>query len=235
MTPLLIFLFGFKPTTAIGTDLLFASITKMNGTRVHHSKNHSVNWNIVKKLSLGSLPASILTLLALKYFLSIGIEVTSTITFTLGIALLLTAIALITQTILKRKVTQISTQPNTPRFKTNSTLLLILTGIILGVLVTLSSVGAGVLGTVALLILYPNMPTVNVVGTDLAHAVPLTLVAGIGHLTLGNVDIVLLISLLIGSIPGIWVGSKISAKLPDTILRPFLAIMLVIIGIKFIL
>jgi hypothetical protein len=98
--------------------------------------------------------------------------------------------------------------------------------------VTISSVGAGVLGTVALLFLYPRMQAVKVVGTDIAHAVPLTAVAGMGHLALGTVDLVLLGSLLLGSLPGIYIGSHLSAKVPEKVLRPVLATMLLIIGAR---
>ena len=111
----------------------------------------------------------------------------------------------------------------------------VLTGAVLGVLVTLSSVGAGALGTVALLFLYPRLSTLRIVGTDLAHAIPLTAVAGFGHWLIGNVNFVLLGSLLIGSLPGIWVGSHLSAKIPEHFLRPFLALILMLIGLKFVL
>ena len=122
-----------------------------------------------------------------------------------------------------------------PAFTKRQGQALISTGAILGVLVTLSSVGAGALGTIAILFLYPKMRTLKVVGTDLAHAIPLTAVAGIGHWTLGHVDFVLLGSLLIGSLPGIWIGSHISAKIPEKVLRPILAAILLLIGLKFVL
>jgi uncharacterized membrane protein YfcA len=242
MTPLLVFLFGFKPSVAVGTDLLFAAITKTGGVWVHHTKHSSVDWKVVAWLAVGSLPFAVATLLVLKHFMSVDKDITGAITFTLGIALLLTAISLLVRSMLLRRAEKnavISEEEEEDlevigRFHHLQIPATVLTGAILGVLVTLSSVGAGALGTVALLFLYPKMKTVKIVGTDLAHAIPLTAVAGIGHLSLGNVDLVLLGSLLIGSIPGIWVGSHLSAKIPERFLRPVLATILLLIGIKFV-
>jgi uncharacterized membrane protein YfcA len=242
MTPLLVFLFGFNPAVAVGTDLLFAAITKTGGVWVHHGKHGSVDWRIVGWMGLGSIPFALITLLILKQYMAVGKETTGAITFTLGIALILTACALIVRSVIlsrKEKLAPIddehSTPQNTGRFKQFQIPVTILIGAVLGVLVTLSSVGAGALGTVALLFLYPRMTTLKVVGTDLAHAIPLTAVAGIGHLSLGNVDLVLLGSLLIGSLPGIWIGSHLSAKIPEKFLRPVLASILLLIGLKFVL
>ncbi len=243
MTPLLVFLFGFKPAVAVGTDLLYAAITKTGGVFVHHGKHGSVDWRIVGWLGLGSIPFALLTLYAIKHLMSIGKEITGMITYSLGIALILTALAIIVRVLLQRRAkikAQIDDDHSnienagrfSPRFEVPAT---ILTGIVLGVLVTLSSVGAGALGTVALMFLYPRMTTLKIVGTDLAHAIPLTAVAGLGHLSLGNVDLVLLGSLLIGSLPGIWVGSHLSAKIPEQYLRPALASMLLLIGLKFVM
>lgn len=244
MTPLLVFMFGFKPSVAVGTDLLFAAITKTGGVWVHHTKHSSVDWKVVAWLGAGSIPAAIATLLVLKHLMSVGKEITGAITFTLGVALLLTALSLLVRSILIRRSGNLSATVSAEdeqhleaigRFKRLQIPVTIVVGLVLGVLVTLSSVGAGALGTVALLYLYPKMKTVKIVGTDLAHAIPLTAVAGIGHLSLGNVDLVLLSSLLIGSIPGIWVGSLLSAKIPERFLRPTLATILLLIGIKFVL
>ena len=193
-------------------------------------------------MGLGSIPFALITLFILKQYMAVGKETTGAITFTLGIALILTACALIVRSVIlsrKEKLAPIddehSTPQNTGRFKQFQIPVTILIGAVLGVLVTLSSVGAGALGTVALLFLYPRMTTLKVVGTDLAHAIPLTAVAGIGHLSLGNVDLVLLGSLLIGSLPGIWIGSHLSAKIPEKFLRPVLASILLLIGLKFVL
>lgn len=171
-----------------------------------------------------------------------GKEITGTITFTLGIALLLTAGALLVRGVLLHRAAkeaviddEHSSQQNSGRFPPRwEKIATVLTGAVLGVLVTLSSVGAGALGTVALLFLYPKMSTLKIVGTDLAHAIPLTAVAGLGHLSLGNFDLDLLTSLLLGSVPGIWIGSHLSAKIPEYFLRPVLAILLLVIGLKFV-
>lgn len=242
MTPLLVFLFGFKPAVAVGTDLLYAAITKTAGVWVHHGKHGSVDWKIVAWLALGSLPFAVLTLFAIKHFMAIGKETTGMITFSLGVALLLTASALMIRAVLLRKKQvntaiddKLSAMKHAGRFSPGWQIpATILTGAILGVLVTLSSVGAGALGTVALLFLFPRASTLRIVGTDLAHAIPLTAVAGWGHLMLGNVDLTLLGSLLVGSIPGIWVGSHLSAKIPEHYLRPVLASVLLLIGLKFV-
>jgi len=234
MTPLLVFLFGFKPVVAVGTDLLFAAITKTGGVFVHHGNHKSVEWRIVGLLAAGSLPAAIVTLVVLNHFASIGKETSGLITFTLGIALILTALALIFRSQLQKAGK--SSEEHVPgRFHHLQAPATVLTGLVLGVLVTMSSVGAGALGTVALLFLYPRLPTVKIVGTDLAHAIPLTAIGGFGHWQLGHVDFTLLGSLLVGSLPGIWIGSHLSARIPENVLRPILAGILMLIGFKFVL
>jgi uncharacterized protein len=241
MTPLLVFLFGFQPAVAVGTDLLYAAITKTGGVFVHHGTHQSVDWRIVGWLAIGSLPMAIITLLVIRYYMSIGTEITGVITYSLGIALVLTSSALLVRAVLLRNKAPVVDDKSLncrscARFPAPWDLpATILTGAVLGVLVTLSSVGAGALGTVALLFLYPRLSTLRIVGTDLAHAIPLTAIAGMGHWALGNVNFVLLGSLLIGSLPGIWVGSHLSAKIPEHFLRPFLALILMIIGLKFVL
>lgn len=234
MTPLLVFLFGFKPTVAVGTDLLFAAITKTAGVAVHHGNHKSVDWRIVGLLSLGSLPAAVAMILVLRHLTAIGKETTGLITYSLGIAVILTAIALLLRTFLQKKG-QDAEDHAPSRFHHLQAPATVVVGAVIGALVTLSSVGAGVLGTVALIYLYPRMQTLKIVGTDLAHAIPLTTVAGFGHLTMGHVDFVLLGSLLVGSLPGIWIGSHLSAKIPEKFLRISLATILLIIGFKFVL
>jgi uncharacterized membrane protein YfcA len=231
MTPLLVFLFGFNPTVAVGTDLLFAAITKSVGVLTHHRSHGSVNWKIAERLSIGSIPAALLTLYFLRSYAQLGRDISRPITLTLGIALILTAFALC----IKHQVRSFSQRlPRSAiRFigehRRTATIVI---GAVLGVLVTLSSVGAGALGTVSLLILYPTLPAVRVVGTDLAYAIPLTAVAGTGHWALGNVNWHLLATLLVGSVPGIWFGSRLSAKIPERVLRPILVAMLLIVALK---
>jgi uncharacterized membrane protein YfcA len=233
MTPLLVLLFGIPPVTAVGTDLLYASLTKTLGGWVH-GRRGTVDWKVVGLLSLGSLPAAVITIALLKYLALDEKSLRSLVTSVLSVALLLTADALL----LKGWIRKIAQREDGTVYGLHHRHLpaaTIVTGVIVGTLVTISSVGAGVLGTVALLFLYPRMPAVKVVGTDIVHAVPLTAVAGIGHLALGTVDLVLLGSLLLGSLPGIYLGSHLSAKVPEAVLRPVLAAMLLIIGFKMVL
>ncbi|MDP5238984.1 sulfite exporter TauE/SafE family protein [Uliginosibacterium sp. 31-16] len=231
MTPLLVLLFGVNPSVAVGTDLLYAAVTKSGGTLAHSLKG-TVDWAITRALAYGSIPAAGLTLWLVHTFLPGGLGgAKDLISFALGIALLLTAVSLVF-----RKKLQAFAQkhaPGTPNPQ-RTFWLTVATGAILGALVSISSVGAGALGVTALFFLYPHLPAHRIVGSDIAHAVPLTLVAGIGHWILGSVDWFLLGSLLIGSLPGIWIGSHVSAKVPERVLRPILAGMLVLIGSKLI-
>ena len=231
MTPLLVLMFGINPSVAVGTDLLYAAVTKAGGTVVHGLKG-TVDWTVTRRLASGSIPASALTLLTLGYFAPGGIGgATAVIKVALGIALLLTAMAIIFRKHIQAFALARSAGKENPR---RTAVLTVLTGIVLGVLVSISSVGAGALGVSALFFLYPRLPTLRIVGSDIAHAVPLTLVAGIGHWFLGSVDWSLLGSLLIGSLPGIWLGSHVSTRVPDRVLRPILATMLVLVGSKLI-
>jgi uncharacterized membrane protein YfcA len=225
MTPLLILLFGIHPATAVGTDLLYASATKTVGTLVH-GLNHTVNWRIVGRLATGSVPATAVTLLAIAHFDITGKAASGIISSVLGVMLLLTALSLIFRRQFLAVVgkTLLAISPN------RTALLTVITGMFLGVLVTISSVGAGAIGVTALLLLYPRLPMALIVGSDIAHAVPLTLVAGAGHWWLGSVDWALLTSLLTGSVPGIILGSYLSARVPDTVLRPILAATLTLVG-----
>lgn len=231
MTPLLVLLFGIHPSVAVGTDLLYAAVTKAGGTLAHGLKG-SVDWRVTKLLATGSLPAAAITLILVGTLAPGGIEgAASLIKVALGFALLLTAVALIFRKKIQAYAASRFGGTADPK---RTARLTILTGAVLGVLVSISSVGAGALGVTALFFLYPAMPALRIVGSDIAHAVPLTLVAGIGHWMLGSVDWFLLASLLVGSLPGIWIGSHISTKVPDRVLRPILATMLAIVGAKLI-
>lgn len=229
MTPLLVLLFGIHPATAVGTDLLYAAITKAGGTTVHSLKG-TVDWNVTRRLAAGSIPASALTLYLVSQLAPGGLGGASKIiSVSLGFALLLTAIALIF-----RRRLQAYAQRHGEFSERKTAVLTVVTGAVLGVLVSISSVGAGALGVTALILLYPKLPIVRIVGSDIAHAVPLTAVAGLGHWLLGSVDWSLLASLLLGSLPGIFVGSHASARLPERVLRPLLALLLVVVGGKLI-
>lgn len=230
MTPLLVLFFGVSPATAVGTDLLYASLTKTMGGWVHARKG-TVDWKVVGLLAMGSLPSAVITILLLKYLALEEKTLRTLVTSVLSVALLMTASALLLKDWIK-KVARRKDGTNYELHHRHLPAATIITGIMVGSLVTISSIGAGVLGTVAILFLYPRMPAVKVVGTDIVHAVPLTALAGIGHLALGTVDLVLLGSLLLGSLPGIYIGSHLSSKLPEKLLRPLLAIMLLIIGLK---
>ena len=231
MTPILIW-FGIPPSTAVGTDLLYAAITKAGGVYVHNKKKN-INWTITGWLTLGSVPAALLTLWLL-HSLKTDLEVLNkVIRYSLGWALLFTSVAII----FKKKLLTISQKHAGDKFHSESktqNLLTVVIGIMLGATVTLTSIGAGALGTVTLFFLYPLLPTPKLVGTEIAHAVPLTLVAGLGHATMGNLDLNILGYLLLGSLPGIYIGSMLSGKLPDLMLRNAIAIMLFYVGFKLI-
>jgi uncharacterized membrane protein YfcA len=228
MTPLLILVFGIHPASAVGTDLLYAAATKTAGTAVH-GWNKTIDWKIVGRLALGSVPMTALTVLALYYMGVDSKSVQSIISKTLGVALLATAILLFMRKPLMTWYDHKVGEPN-PALVSRLT---ILTGAVLGVLVTLSSVGAGAIGVTALVMLYPKMPAQRIVGSDIAHAVPLTLLAGLGHSILGTIDLKILVSLLCGSLPAIVVASIASARTSDNIVRIALGIVLLAVCARF--
>lgn len=231
MTPLLVLLFGVAPATAVGTDLLYAAITKVGGTAAHALRGN-VDWRIAGLLACGSLPAAVLTLATVAQLAPHGLGSASRIiTTALGFALFLTAVALVFRRRLQRWALSRAAAPGAPDRSDRAT---ILTGTVIGTLVSLSSVGAGALGVTALLLLHPRLATTRIVGSDLAHAVPLALVAGLGHWWLGNVDWRLLGTLLAGSLPGIVVGSHVASRIPERVLRPTLAGVLVLVAGKLI-
>lgn len=227
MTPLLVLLFGFHPATAVGTDLLYASITKTVGTAVH-GKQGTVDWRIVTRLASGSVPASILTLFVMSRVGTMTGGSAEVLNLLLGIALLLTSISVFFRPwILSWAGHHIHAMEDMRRGRWT-----IFLGIMLGILVSVTSVGAGALGTTALLILYPRLPVSRIAASDIAHAVPLTLIAGIGHWLMGSVDLMLMVALLAGSIPGIIIGSLLSGRSSDALLRPVLAITLLVVSVR---
>jgi len=228
MTPLLVLLFGVSPVTAVGTDLLFAAITKTGGAWAH-ARRGGVDWTIVGRLAAGSVPAAALTLVGLHFFVADSKALAQVVSVVLGVALMLTAAALLFREPLRRwaeRRGRVLPPSGTAAKRT------VIFGAVLGVLVSVSSVGAGALGVTALFFLYPGLAAARIVGTDIGHAVPLTLVAGLGHAAAGVVDWPLLASLLVGSLPGIWLGSRLGSALPERVLRGALATMLVLIGGK---
>lgn len=227
MTPLLVLVFGFSPSVAVGTDLLYASITKASGAAVHNI-NGTIDWRIVRRLAAGSLPATVLTLFGLHYFGVKSPGTASVITTILGFALILTAIALLFRKTLQERLSGFMEKVG----ETHVAVLTVVLGAFLGFLISITSVGAGAIGATVLILLYPRLPTARIVGSDIAHSVPLTLIAGLGHWFLGSVDWFLLASLLIGSIPGIIIGSQFAVYVPDRLLRTVLAGTLVLVGAK---
>ncbi len=228
MTPLLVLAFGVAPATAVGTDLLYAALTKLGGS-VAHTRHGTVDWKVVSLLSLGSVPAALLGVLLLKLLAPEAGHLKLLITSVLSVALVLTALALL----FKPRLQEFARRPAGGLHELQSRHLAAMTifaGALLGALVSISSVGAGALGVVLLMFLYPRLSSARVVGTDIAHAVPLTLVAGGGHAVLGTVNYGLLASLLLGSLPGIYFGSHVGVKIPERVLRPMLAAMLMVIG-----
>jgi len=228
MTPILILLFGIAPVSAVGTDLLQAAVTKTAGTAVL-GMGRTIAWRIVGRLAAGSLPASALTLFFLAPRLHAP-EATRIITVLLGAAVVLTAIALL----FKKALLRVTGGAAERLSRRRAAALTVAAGALLGVLVTLTSVGAGALGVVMLAFLYPRLPTSHIVGADIAHAVPLTLLAGLGHWWLGDINWHLLGALLVGSIPGVVVGSLLVTRVPERVLRPVLAVVLLVAGGKLI-
>jgi len=227
MTPLLILLFGIHPSTAVGTDLLYAAATKTGGSLMH-GWSRSIHWPAVTRLACGSIPASLLTLVVMWQLDLNGSSERSLVNLVLCFALLLTAISLIfRKSILERYRARLErVEPGTTAVAT------VLAGAVLGVLVSISSVGAGAVGVTVLLLLYPRLPMATIVGSDIAHAVPLTLVAGLGHWALGAIDWHLMGALLMGSLPGIIIGSYSAVRVPERVLRLTLAAILIVISGK---
>lgn len=238
MTPILISLFRIEPHIAIGTDLLYAAISKFCGSMVH-AKKLNIVWPIVLWLALGSIPASIITHWILDNYLSGSTHYKAVLTTVLGFMLTLTGISIVFRAQIEKffakyRKGQISELEQNFDIKGKKTYVVIM-GIVLGIFVTLSSVGAGAFGIMALILMFPNLPMIRIIGSDVVHAVLLTSVAGFAHMTSGNVDFHLLGWLLVGSIPAIIIGTLISSRLPERLIRKILGITLFALGINFIL
>ncbi|GBR27512.1 hypothetical protein AA0488_1160 [Kozakia baliensis NRIC 0488] len=225
MTPLLILVFRIHPQSAVGTDLLYAAITKSVGTLVHGRKG-SVDWRVVARLASGSLPATLVTLAFLSWYGSPSHDTARLISIALGVALLLTAPSVF----FRRELQAWSHRHAGELTEKQAAIWTIVLGALLGVMVTISSVGAGAIGMTVLILLYPNLPTAKLVGSDIAHAVPLTFIAGMGHWWMGSVQIPMLVSLLCGSIPGIILGSLCIGAVNERVQRSVLAAVLFIVG-----
>lgn len=234
MTPLLIFLFGVKPHLAIGTDLLFAAFTKLGGS-INLARARIIDWPVVGQMALGSVPASLATLYVLRQVGPTDPAVQHVMTTTLGVALVLTAVATLYKAIKGKTAGQVADRaavvnPAQAKHWAYPTLF----GAVIGTLVTLTSVGAGAIGVLVLMLLYPALPLPRIVAADIAHAVPLTLVAGLGHASIGSVDWALLLKLLAGSLPGIWIGTHLVRKTSERVIRSVLSVLLAYAGAKLI-
>lgn len=243
MTPILMGVFRIEPHIAIGTDLLYAAISKFCGSFVH-AKKLNIVWPIVWWLAIGSIPASLLTNYMLSNYLSGATHYKAVLTMVLGFMLVLTGISILFRSKIEAFFSKRSKQQNTAvrdnmtrediaQWVSSKKVLVIIMGIVLGVFVTLSSVGAGAFGVMALVLMFPNLPMIRIIGSDVVHAVLLTLVAGLGHMSAGNVDFTLLGWLLVGSIPAIIIGTLLSSKMPEQLIRRILGVTLLLLGINF--
>jgi uncharacterized protein len=226
MTPLLMTFFGLSPAVAVGTDLWFAALTKATGAVAHHRQGN-VDARVTGLLLAGSLPAALVTLGAL-HTLGPAAGGLENLRDVIGVALLLTAVAVALRPVWARWAGHLSTRST----GTQRAALTVISGAALGVLVTLTSIGAGALGATLILLLHPLLPARRLVGTDIAHAVPLTLVAAIGHSAMGHVDVPLLLALLLGSLPGIALGARLSRRLPEPVVRALLCACLLAAGAR---
>lgn len=232
MTPILIFGFGIKPYLAVGTDLLFAAFTKLGGT-INLARAKTVDWKIVALLCTGSVPAALVTVALLHRVGATDPAVQKLMTTTLGFALLLTAFATAYKAIKgKTAPRSISVADLALAAQPRHWSLPVVFGALIGTLVSITSVGAGAIGVTVLMLLYPALPLHRIVAADLAYAVPLTLVAGLGHASIGSVDWQLLVKLLAGSLPGIWLGTQFSSQVPERALRSVLSLLLAYAGFK---
>jgi uncharacterized protein len=227
MTPLLILLFGVHPATAVGTDLLYATSTKSMGTLVHAAAR-TVDWTLVGLLAIGSVPATVATIVVLSQFDLQSASAQHVISLTLGAVLVVTAVFLFLGRNIRDRYADRLQSLDLRKIR----LLTILLGLVMGILVTTTSVGAGAIGVTILLLLHPKMPAGRVVGSDIAHAVPLTLLAGAGHWYLGSINLALLSTLLIGSLPGIVFGSLVATRAGDAVVRVALASVLIVVGLR---
>jgi uncharacterized membrane protein YfcA len=228
MTPLLTLIFGISPSIAVGTDLAFAALTKGVGTFAHRIHGQ-IRWDIVKFLCIGSLPAAILAILILKQLGSISDSWQQYIRFSIGISVLLTALSLIFRSKIKN---WLNLHPNYQLEGSPRKIATVIAGIVIGILVTVSSIGAGAIGATFIIFLYPNIKPAHVAGTDIAYAVPLTGIAALGHLWLGTINFGLLFALLIGSIPAIWIGANLAKTFPEKLTRGVLVGVLTFVGLK---
>ncbi|QYF91929.1 sulfite exporter TauE/SafE family protein [Massilia sp. PAMC28688] len=228
MTPILTLMFGVSPSVAVGTDLAFASITKTAGTFTHRLRG-TVHWDIVKLLCIGALPAAVATTLALKYFGTVDQRVGQFIRYSIAVSVMLTVVAILFK---GKMLAWLNAHPERQLHGQSLSRATVIAGAVLGILVTISSIGAGAVGATLLVMLYPRLSSAEVAGTDIAYAVPLTAIAAFGHWWLGSINWALLGMLLIGSLPGITIGSWFARAVPEKFLRGLLAMTLTGVAFK---
>jgi uncharacterized membrane protein YfcA len=228
MTPLLTLLFGVTPSVAVGTDLAFASLTKSAGT-ITHRKRGNVQWDIVGRLCMGALPAALLATLALQHFGPLNAAIGQVIRYSIAVSVLLTVVAILFRT---KLLDWVNARPGRQLQGRALAVATVVSGAVLGVLVTVSSIGAGAIGATLLLMLYPKLSPAELAGTDIAYAVPLTAIAAFGHWWLGSINWMLLVTLLVGSVPGITLGSWAAKAVPEGFLRGLLAVTLAAVAFK---
>ena len=231
MTPLLTLLFGINPTVAVGTDLAFASITKSAGTLTHRLRN-TVHWDVVGRLCVGALPAALICTVGLRYFGALDKHIGQVIRYTIAFSVLLTVVAIIFR---GRMQAWMNSHPDRQLHGRAQAIATIVAGAALGTLVTISSIGAGAVGATILVLLYPKLSPAEIAGTDIAYAVPLTAIAAVGHWWLGSINWELLGTLLLGSLPGITLGSYAARAVPEKFLRGLLATTLTAVAAKLVL
>jgi uncharacterized protein len=228
LTPILILL-GINPSIAVGTDLIYNSVTKFFGS-IQHWRQKSINFHLVKYLAIGSIPSAILAVIILRVFDSFFQNQEQIIEYALGYTLIFVAIATLLKTFMKEKYDSNRFQQKPLQEKQMMTICI---GAVLGFMVGLTSIGSGSLFALAMLFLYKLRAT-ELVGTDIAHAFLLVSAAGFMHAGIGNVDYLLAINLLVGSIPGVIIGSTISSKIPAKPLRAILAVIILLSGFQLI-
>lgn len=228
ITPVLIMV-GIQPSIAVGTDLVYNSITKMFGV-AQHWRQKSINFKLMKYLSFGSIPSAVVAILILRYFESSFHNQEHIIKHALGYVLILVAAAILVKTFFDKKI-----RPNRWQLKSieEKRGLTIFIGAVFGFIVGFTSIGSGSLFALAMLYLY-RLKGTELVGTDIAHAFLLVTVAGLLHANAGSVNYMLVGNLLIGSIPGVIIGSTLSSKVPTKPLRTLISTVIIISAIKLI-
>jgi uncharacterized protein len=229
MTPILVLMFGQPPAVAVGTDLMFSATTKLAAT-ASFGFSRRVDWRIVGRLAGGSIPAACVVMLWFWWTRREAQAADALVSHCLAVILAVTSVALLLQDVFRALSLKL-TSAWLERIERHKLALTVIAGVSLGVGVTLTSVGAGALGAVALLALYPlRLPPDRLVATDIAHALPITMIGAAGHAVLGHLDLPVLACLLVGSIPGVLFASRAAIRLPPRLTRTLIALMLAVVS-----